>query len=193
MTLDANKALIRRVFEEVIPAGDPSAMRDVMAPDFLDHDPLPGQPAGAAGGEYVVSTMHTAHPDLRFTIDDLVAEADRVTIRWTLRGTNTGPLLGRPPSGQPVELSAIVIFRIADRQDRRALGGLETGPLTAGPPRTRANRSRRRPTRTLSRPTSARPLGTRLTRGPRGPRRRVRLRHRLRAGTLSSRPSRAPS
>ena len=114
VTHDANKALIRRVFEEVIPAGIPSAMRDVMAPDFLDHDPLPGQPAGAAGGEYVVSTMHTAHPDLQFTIDDLVAEADRVTIRWTMRGTNTGPLLGRPPSGQPVELAAIVIFRIAN-------------------------------------------------------------------------------
>jgi hypothetical protein len=61
-TLDANRALIRRVFEEIIPAGDQAAMRDVMAPDFLDHDPLPGQPAGAAGGEYVVSTMHTAHP-----------------------------------------------------------------------------------------------------------------------------------
>ena len=102
-TLEANKALIRRVFEDVIPAGDPTAMRDLMAQDFLDHNPLPGQPAGAQGGEYVVSTMHTAHPDLRFSIDDLVAEADRVTIRWTLRGTNTGPLLGRPPSGEPVE------------------------------------------------------------------------------------------
>ena len=113
-TLDANKALIRRIFEEVIPAGDPAAMRDLVAPDFLDHDPLPGQPAGAEGAEYVVSTMHTAHPDLQFTIDDQVAEADRVTIRWTLRGTNTGPMLGRPPSGQPVELAAIVIFRIAD-------------------------------------------------------------------------------
>lgn len=113
-TLDANKALIRRIFEEVIPAGDPAAMRDLVAPDFLDHDPLPGQPAGAGGAEYVVSTMHTAHPDLQFTIDDLVAEADRVAIRWTLRGTNTGPMLGRPPSGQPVELAAIVIFRIAD-------------------------------------------------------------------------------
>lgn len=43
MTLDANKALVRRVFEEVIPSGDATAMRDLVAPDFLDHDPLPGQ------------------------------------------------------------------------------------------------------------------------------------------------------
>jgi hypothetical protein len=61
VTLDANKALIRRVFEEVIPAGDSTAMRDLVAPDFIDHDPLPGQAAGVQGAEYVVSTMHGAH------------------------------------------------------------------------------------------------------------------------------------
>jgi uncharacterized protein YbjT (DUF2867 family) len=108
-----NKAVVRRVFEEVIPAGDRDGMRALMAPDFLDHDPLPGQPDGAEAGAYVVDAMHGAHPDLRFAIDDLVAEGDRVTIRWTLRGTQTGPLLGRPPSGRPVELKAIVIFRLA--------------------------------------------------------------------------------
>lgn len=127
MTPDANKDLIRRVFEEIIPAGDPTAMRALMAPDFLDHDPLPGQPAGAAGGEYVVSTMHTAQPDLRFAIHDLVAEGDRVVIRWTLHGTNTGPMLGRPPSGQPVDFAAIVIFRIADGKIAERWAGWKPG------------------------------------------------------------------
>jgi predicted ester cyclase len=112
-TPSANKALIRRIFEDVIPAGDPAAMRELFTPDFLDHDPLPGQPPGSEGAEYVVTTMHTAHPDLRFTVDDLIAEGDRVTIRWTLHATNTGPLFGRPPTNQPVELEAIAIFRIA--------------------------------------------------------------------------------
>jgi len=132
-TPDANKALVRRVFEELIPAGDPAAMRAVLAPDFLDHDPLPGQPAGAAGGEYVVTTMHTAQPDLRFTIDDLVAERDRVAIRWTLRGTNTGPLLGRPPTGKPVELAAIVVFRIADGLIAERWAGWKPGFAPAPP------------------------------------------------------------
>jgi steroid delta-isomerase-like uncharacterized protein len=127
MTIEANKALIRRVFEQVIPAGDPTTMRDLMAPDFLDHDPLPGQPTGAKGGEYVVSTMHTAHPDLRFTIDDLMAESDRVTIRWTMRATNTGPMLGRPPTGKPVELAAIVIFRIANGKIAERWAGWKPG------------------------------------------------------------------
>ena len=125
----ANKDLVRRVFEEVIPAGDAAAMRDLVAADFLDHDPLPGQPAGAAGAEYVVRTMHGAHPDLRFTIDDLVAEADRVTIRWTLHGTNTGPMLGRPPTGERVEFAAIVIFRIADGRLAERWAGWKRPPV----------------------------------------------------------------
>jgi ketosteroid isomerase-like protein len=127
VTPDANKALVRRVFEEIIPNGDTAAMREVMDPDFLDHDPLPGQPPGGAGGEYVVSTMHTAQPDLRFTIDDLLAEGDRVVIRWTLHGTNTGPMLGRPPTGQPVEFAAIVIFRIADGRLAERWAGWKPG------------------------------------------------------------------
>jgi steroid delta-isomerase-like uncharacterized protein len=131
-SLDANKALIRHVFEDVIPAGDPTAMRDLVVADFLDHDPLPGQPAGVAGAEYVVATMHGAHPDLRFTVDDLMAEGDRVTIRWTLRGTNTGPLLGRPPSGQPVQLAGIVIFRIADGKIAERWAGWKPGYAPGG-------------------------------------------------------------
>ncbi len=57
-TLDANKALIRRIFEEVIPAGDTAAMRDLAAPDFLDHDPrvAVGWPPPAECGPGVVVT-----------------------------------------------------------------------------------------------------------------------------------------
>ncbi|MEX5721014.1 ester cyclase [Geodermatophilus maliterrae] len=126
-TATANKALIRRIFEEVIPGGDTATMRGLFDPDWVDHDPLPGQPAGLDGAAYVVSTMHTAHPDLRFVIDDLVAERDRVVIRWTLRGTNTGPMFGRPASGQPVELAAIVIFRVVDGRITERWAGWKPG------------------------------------------------------------------
>ena len=101
MSLDANKDLIRSVFEKVIPAGDAAGLRDLVAPDWIDHDPLPGQPAGLDGAEYVVSTMHGAHPDLRFTIDDLIAEADRVTIRWTRTAPTPVPCSdGRRPASR---------------------------------------------------------------------------------------------
>ena len=114
MGAEANKALIRRVFEEVIPAGVPEGMRTVVAEDFLDHDPLPGQPAGVAGAEYVVANMAGGHPDIRFQIHHLLAEGDRVTIHWTMTGTRSGTFLGQPPTGEAVEMSAIVIFRVAD-------------------------------------------------------------------------------
>ena len=127
VTLAANTALIRRIFEEVIPAGDVAAMRDLVAPEWFDHDPLPGQPAGPEGPAFVVSTMHGAHPDLRFSIDDLIAEDDRVVIRWTMRGTNTGPMLGRPPTDRPVELSAIVIFRVAEGRIAERWAGWKPG------------------------------------------------------------------
>lgn len=113
-SLDTNKSLVRRLFEETFPSGDPTAVRALVATEILDHDPMPGQPPGVEGIEWVVTTLHDAQPDLQFTVDDIFAEEDRVAIRWTLRGTNTGPMLGQAPNGQPMEQSAVVMFRIAD-------------------------------------------------------------------------------
>ena len=133
MTLEANKALIRRIFEEVIPAGDVAAMRDLVAPDWLDHDPLPGQPAGPEGPEYVVSTMHGAHPDLRFTIDDLVAEDDRV-----VDPLDAARHQHRPDARPAAHRSAGRAGGHRDlphrgRQDRGALGGWKPGFAPAAP------------------------------------------------------------
>jgi predicted ester cyclase len=122
-----NKALIRRLFDEVIPSGDADQMRGLFTPDWVDHDPLPGQPPGLDGAEYVVRAMHGAHPDVHFAIDDLLAEDDRVTIRFTLLGTNTRRFLGRAPTGLPVEYKAIVIFRIADGRIAERWAGWKRG------------------------------------------------------------------
>jgi predicted ester cyclase len=155
-SLEANKALIRRVFEEVIPSGDAATMRGLFTADFLDHDPLPGQPPGADGAHYVVTTMHTAHPDLHFTIDDLIGEGDRVTIRWTLRATNTGILFGRAPSGRPVEYAAIAIFRIADGRIAERWAGWKPGFAPTSTPAESAARSNDAPP-VLSTPTPPSP------------------------------------
>jgi len=125
VTPDANKLLVRRLFEEVFPAGDPALVRDLMAPGFIDHDPIPGQPAGVEGVEYVVSTLHTAQPDLRFTVDDLVAEGgsghDPVDAARHQHGADAGPATER--SAGP----AVGHRDLPDRgrQDRGALGRLQ--------------------------------------------------------------------
>ena len=134
MSLDANKALIRSVFEKVIPAGDAAGLRDLVAPDWIDHDPLPGQPAGLDGAEYVVTTMHGAHPDLRFTIDDLIAEAepghDPVDPARHQHRSHARTAADRPAGRARRHRD----LPDRGREDRGALGRLETrprpGPLT---------------------------------------------------------------
>lgn len=112
MSQEENKARIRWVFEEVFNQGQLAAIDEVAAPDFVDHTPLPGQPAGSAGFRHIYTFLRTAYPDLHFTVEDLLAEGDKVAIRWIMRGTQTGELLGRPPTGQPHTEHAIVIFRL---------------------------------------------------------------------------------
>lgn len=114
MPATENKAIVRRVFEEAFNGNTPDLLDELAAPGFVDHDPIPGQPPGVPGVKYVVGTLHTAYPDLRFTIEDLLGEGDKVAIRWTLHGTHTGPFLHLPPTGAPIAETAIVIFRLAD-------------------------------------------------------------------------------
>lgn len=114
MSVETNKATVRRFFEDVLPRGDIDQVDALVGVSFVDHNPVPGQPAGAEGIRHVVRGLHGAHTDLHLTIDDLVADGDRVAARWSLRGTHTGPLFGMPPSGDRVENSTLVFVRLED-------------------------------------------------------------------------------
>ncbi len=113
MSVQEHKALAQRLFEEFFGGYDLELADRFIAPDFVDHNPLPGQPPGPEGVKWVNMTLHEAHSDLRFTVDDVIAEGDKVVVRWTLRGVHTGPMLGMPPSGQEVDERVIAIFRVA--------------------------------------------------------------------------------
>jgi steroid delta-isomerase-like uncharacterized protein len=114
MSLEANKALVRRQFEELINRKNLSIIDSDMAPDFVDHEAVPGLPSGLAGVRAWISNLHQVCPDFHVTIEDMIAEGDRVVVRNTWRGTHTGPLLGIPPTGRSFVLKGIVIWRIAD-------------------------------------------------------------------------------
>ena len=114
---EANAALVRRLYEEIINHGDQSALSDVIAPDFIDHipQPMPGQPAtGLKAIQWFIDTARAAVPDLQATIEDLIAEGDKVAIRVTWRGTQRGRLLGADPTGKKVCFTGIDIARIAE-------------------------------------------------------------------------------
>src|SRR5438128_10733553 len=113
-TAEENKAVVRRFLDEGWSRGDMSAIEAVIAPDYAVHDPNPpGRAGGVEGEKQTVRMYRTAFPDLTFTIEDLVAEGDKVVSRFTGRGTHRGELMGVPPSGKQVVVSGIAITPIA--------------------------------------------------------------------------------
>ena len=107
-----NKAIARR-FLEGFNTGNPAIAAALVAPNFANHDPsTPPLPAGPEGYKQLLATYRGIYPDIHMTVDDLIAEGDKVVCRWTARGTNTGPLMGMPPTGKAVSVSAVYIFRV---------------------------------------------------------------------------------
>ncbi len=81
------------------------------SPDLVNHALPPGLPAGLEGTKTIASIFLAAYPDLQITIDDMVAEGDKVVARWSARGTHRGDLMGIPPTGREVTITGIVIDR----------------------------------------------------------------------------------
>ena len=108
--------VIRRLFQEVWQEGNLAAVEELVAPSAVVYQSdLTTAPGPAAYREAVV-LLHTAFPDLRLTIEDLVACPGRVVVRWTLRGTHQGAFGALPPTGTAVTLTRVSIFRLAAGQ-----------------------------------------------------------------------------
>jgi steroid delta-isomerase-like uncharacterized protein len=110
---EENRALARRWAEDVMNQRNLDAVDEIYASDFVGHDPtMPEDIRGAEGRREFYSMYQSAFPDAEITIEDQVAEGDKVVTRWTGRGTHQGELLGVPPSGNRVEVTGITISRI---------------------------------------------------------------------------------
>jgi steroid delta-isomerase-like uncharacterized protein len=97
---------------EAISLGDADALDALLAPDIVDHNPIPGQPAGRNGLKHWMRSVRASFPDLDGAVEDVVAEGDRVAGRVTWRGTQAGPFAGAAPTGRPVCFTAIHIVRL---------------------------------------------------------------------------------
>ncbi|HZA45151.1 MAG TPA: ester cyclase [Rubrobacter sp.] len=82
--------------------------------NYVDHAGLPGLPSGHEGTKQALTNYRTAFPAMQATVDDILAEGDRVALRWSARDTHLGEWLGVPPTGQHFTLSGITIYRIAE-------------------------------------------------------------------------------
>ena len=108
-----NKLILRRFFEELFNQGNLAAADEIVDANYLNHNAAPGETPGRAGLTQFITYLHSAFRDLNFTIEDQVAEGDKVVTRVTLRGTHQGETeeFG-PPTGRQVELKGITISRI---------------------------------------------------------------------------------
>jgi len=114
MSADDNKALARRFYDEVVNGGRLELIDELLAPDFVDHQPFPGVTPDRAGVREFFETVLPAFPDLRFDVEDLVAEGDKLAARVVVRATHRGEFLGIPPTGKEVSVSLVDLIRFED-------------------------------------------------------------------------------
>jgi steroid delta-isomerase-like uncharacterized protein len=108
-----HKDVYRRVIEAVS-QGDSDALDGLMAQDMVDHNPIPDQTPGLEGFKQWMTSARASFPDFQGTVEDVIAEGDRVAGRITWRGTHQGTFLGLLPTNREVAISAFHIVRFAD-------------------------------------------------------------------------------
>jgi predicted ester cyclase len=112
MTVDSNKQVIRRLYADCINPNRLDLLPEFVAADFVG----PHGARGLAGFATSITELHTGFPDIHVTVEDLIAEGDRVTARSSWAATHTGTFRGIPPSGKRVTNTTITIFQLADHK-----------------------------------------------------------------------------
>jgi steroid delta-isomerase-like uncharacterized protein len=116
-TTAQNNATIARTFcEEVWGKGNLEALHQLTRPDFRIFYPIMTTPMDRDSYGGLMADVHTAFPDFRVTLNDIIAKGEKVVIAWTAEGTHTGhfELLNLPPTGNAIRYTGMVIYRIDD-------------------------------------------------------------------------------
>ena len=112
--MEQNKTIIRQFIDETLNQGDIEAAEKFVAKDVVEQVPFPGQGPGIEGVKDVLGGMRAAFPDLHWTVEEQIAEGDKVVTRFEWTGTHRGPFLGVEPTGRSVQVWGIVIDRLQD-------------------------------------------------------------------------------
>jgi steroid delta-isomerase-like uncharacterized protein len=115
MSAEQNKSIVQRWVEGGWNQGNLALVDELYTADYMIHDPTtPNFPGGHAAFKQFVTTLRIGFPDIHVTIEDMMAEADKVVWRWRITGTHSGTLMGIPPTGRPINITGIVISRFAN-------------------------------------------------------------------------------
>jgi steroid delta-isomerase-like uncharacterized protein len=113
MSAEENREIVRR-FWGVWEEGNLGLVDELVAPDYVNHSPgMPNQPEGPEGVKAVVSMFRAGMPNLRVVIEDMIAEGDKVMMRYKIEGTHEGELFGVPPTGRRVSIESITVERVS--------------------------------------------------------------------------------
>lgn len=118
MTMDSNKntALVERFLMVGFAQNDPDTVREVLAPNFVNHDPpdLPGAGGTVDGVIAAIEYLHRAFSNAGAEIVRIQAEGDKVGVHDRLLGTHTGDFMGVPPTGRDIAVNLLHVFRVVD-------------------------------------------------------------------------------
>jgi steroid delta-isomerase-like uncharacterized protein len=119
MSAEANRQLFQRYFDKCANDGNLDLADEIFASDYLHHDPANPDPRPVVGPQGVrdhLTSLMGAFPDLKFEVEETIADDDQIIVRWTARGTNTGDYFGMPATGKPIEITGMNTWRVKDGQ-----------------------------------------------------------------------------
>jgi len=117
MSAEAVRALFQRYFDAGTNEGDLAVVDEVFAEDYLHHDPANPDPRGVVGRDGVrehIITLRSAFPDIAFHVEDMIAQDDKVVVRWNATLTHTGDYFGIPPTGKPATITGMNTWHVAN-------------------------------------------------------------------------------
>ena len=126
MGVEENKANQRRVWEEAFGKGNLEVIDELFAPSYYFRSPLGIDIKGAEGFKQNLAMMRSAFPDMHISIDDMLADDDKVVTHFTLTGTFKGEMMGIAPTGKKVTVTGVVITRWVNGKEVEAWESLDT-------------------------------------------------------------------
>jgi steroid delta-isomerase-like uncharacterized protein len=109
---DDSKGVIRRFFDDVLNGGRLALLDQMIAGAYIEHNPTPNQAPGAAGVRARIAAMRTAFPDVRFVVEEIIAEGPIVAARYRWQGTHEGAFLGIAPTGRRLSVRGMEFYRV---------------------------------------------------------------------------------
>jgi predicted SnoaL-like aldol condensation-catalyzing enzyme len=134
---EANKAVLRRIYDEVFSQGRLEVVDEVVAADAVDHSPPPGGTGNTPEDlKAFTAIVREAFPDVRFRPVLELADGDKVVVQYEMTGTHEAPFLGIPPTGEPVTVTGVDIVTVVDGKVTEHWGWDDSWQLAAaaGPP-----------------------------------------------------------